>query len=197
LVLLPAVLLGILAGAIRAQVGKRTFVIPDVTRVWLVFVAFIPQWIVFFLPLRQGWVSDEIAAAALVTSQSLLLLFAWLNRTLSAFWVLGLGLILNLLVISANGGLMPISPETVQRAEIDFPAGALQIGKRVGDSKDILLPAAQTRFEWLADRFVLPNQLPFNFAYSIGDVLISVGAFWLLWSGGGPKTDKAAQPSYT
>ncbi len=120
------------------------------------------------------------------------MLFAWLNRTLFAFWVLGLGLILNLLVIGANGGLMPISPETLRRAEIDMPADALQIGKRVGDLKNILLPAAQTRFEWLADRFVLPNRLPFNFAYSAGDVFIAVGAFWLLWSCGGPQTDKFA-----
>lgn len=189
MVLLPAVLLGLIAGAIRAGVGKRTFIIPNLAGVWLVIVAFIPQWIIFFFPLGQGWASDEIAAAALVISQGLLLLFAWLNRTLIAFWVLGLGLILNLLVIGANGGLMPISPETLQHAEIDFPAEELQLGERVGGLKNVLLLAEQTRFEWLADRFVLPNELPFNFAYSAGDVFIAVGAFWLLWACGGPKAE--------
>ena len=190
MVLLPAVLLGLIAGAIRASIGKRAFIIPDLAEVWLVIVAFIPQWVIFFLPLGQGWASDEIAAAALVTSQCLLLLFTWLNRALFAFWVLGLGLILNLLVIGANGGLMPISPETLQRAELALPTEELEIGERVGGSKDILLPAEQTHFEWLADRFVLPNELPFNFAYSAGDVFIAVGAFWLLWACGGPKAEK-------
>lgn len=194
MVLLPAVLLGIIAGAIRASIGRRAFIIPDLAEVWLVIVAFIPQWVIFFLPLGQGWASDEIAAAALIISQALLLLFAWLNRTLIAFWVLGLGLILNLLVIGANGGLMPISPQTLQRAEINLPVEELQIGKRVGTSKDVLLPTEQTRFEWLADRFVLPNRLPFNFAYSAGDILIAVGAFWLLWTCGGPKTEKLDLP---
>jgi hypothetical protein len=194
LVLLPAVLLGIIAGAIRAIIGKRTFIIPDLAEVWLVIVAFIPQWVLFFLPLGQEWASDGIAAAALIISQALLLLFAWLNRTLIAFWVLGLGLILNLLVIGANGGFMPISPETLQRAEINLSIEELQIGKRVGTSKDVLLPAEQTRFEWLADRFVLPNRLPFNFAYSVGDILIAAGAFWLLWTCGGPKTENLGMP---
>ncbi len=194
MVLLPAVLFGLIAGAIRASIGKRAFVIPNLVGVWLVIVAFIPQWVIFFLPLGQGWASDEIAAAALVTSQCLLLLFTWLNRALFAFWVLGLGLILNLLVIGANGGLMPISPETLQRAELALPTEELEIGERVGGSKDILLPAEQTHFEWLADRFVLPNRLPFNFAYSAGDVFIAVGAFWLLWACGGPKADKFVRP---
>ena len=60
-------------------------------------------------------ISEDLAAAILVSSQVLLLVFAWFNRDQPGLWALDLGLALNLLVIVLNGGLMPISPETVAR----------------------------------------------------------------------------------
>jgi len=189
---LLAVLGGFVAGLLRAWYNGRVFAIPDLRTVWLVFVAFIPQWIVFYLPLTRRLASDEVAAAALLVSQTLLLIFAWFNRQLFAFWVLGLGLLLNLCVISLNGGLMPISPETLSKMGIDLAAHALQVGERFGGSKDVLLPPAQTRFVWLSDRFLLPGWFPYSVAFSLGDILIAVGAFWLLWASGGSKISQAS-----
>jgi len=132
----------------------------------------------------------ELAAAALVSSQALLLLFAWFNRKHGAFWVLGLGLILNLTVGVLNGGLMPISLDTLMKMKLDTPVASWQMGGRVGSSKDILLSPAQTRLAWLSDHFLLPAWFPYKAAFSLGDVFIAIGAFWLLWSSGAPKLNK-------
>jgi hypothetical protein len=83
--------------------------------------------------------------------------------------------------MTANRGFMPISPETASRLipqEIleDIPAG-----NRFG-LKDILLPPEQTRFEILADRFLPPAWFPYQAAFSLGDVFIAFGVFWLLAS---------------
>lgn len=187
MILLLAILVGLLGGALRAWIGKRPYLIPDLDAIWLVLVAFIPQWGAFYLPLTRRLVTAEWAAAALVSSQAILLLFAWFNRKYSAFWVLGLGLLLNLTVIILNGGLMPISRETLVKLKLDTPITDWQVGGRVGNSKDILLLPVQTRLGWLSDRFVLPTWFPYKAAFSLGDLLIALGAIWLLWQAGGPK----------
>jgi hypothetical protein len=190
LILLLAVLIGILAGIARAWYGKRLFLLPDIQAFWLVLVAFIPQWIAFYLPLTRQSVTDEVASIALISSQSLLLIFAWLNRKQSSFWVLGIGLILNLLVIVLNGGLMPVSPETLARINPGKSTMQWSVRSRVGVSKDILLPTAKMRLAWLSDRFLLPAWFPYQAAFSLGDVFIATGAFWLLWSAGRSEKSK-------
>lgn len=190
MILLLAVLAGLLAGSIRAWYGKHSFLMPDLFAVWLVLVAFIPQWIAFYLPLTRPIVTEEVASIALISSQSLLLIFAWLNRKQSAFWVLGIGLILNLLVIVLNGGLMPISPETLAHMSQGKPGVQWSIGSRVGTSKDVLLSPATMRLAWLSDRFLLPAWFPYQAAFSLGDVFIATGAFGLLWSAGRSRKSK-------
>jgi len=185
MILLIAVVIGLAAGLIRAWLGKRHYHVPEFKFIWMVFAAFLMQWLTFnFTPTRQ-LILDACAKTFLVGSLCLLLIFVWGNRHLEGFWLLGFGLLLNLLVISLNGGLMPISPDA---AQLLIPQGSdyqYQLGQRLGFTKDIVLEPESTKLWFLSDRFVTPNWLPCCIAYSFGDILIGTGAFWLLWSMGG------------
>jgi hypothetical protein len=181
-ILLVGLILGLLAGYFRAWLAKRPYVLPDIQRAELALLAFLPQGLAFFIPQAGRFVSQQWAAFLLPISLGILLLFAWYNRRLQGFWLLGLGLLLNFAVIATNGGLMPISPETLS---IVHPTQSLEaIDSRAFGSKGIVLPAEETQLEWLADRFTVPDQLPIQFAFSLGDIFLAVGAFWVLWAGG-------------
>lgn len=181
MILLVAILVGLVAGLLRAAVLRRTIQPFDVRLTWLVFAALLPQLIAFVLPTRENF-PDGLAPFALVFSQAGLLVFAAVNFNKPGFWLLILGLACNLLVITLNGGLMPISPETVQGLLPNAPADAFVIGERLGTGKDILLSVEQTRLAFLSDRFLIRFGTGYAVAYSIGDVLVAAGIILALWS---------------
>lgn len=184
MILVYAVLAGLAAGLLRAWLYKRPFNAPEMRLVWLAPLAFLPQWLVFWSPLRAV-VDHRTVAVFLVGSQVLLFIFAWANRHYRAFWWLGVGLLLNLLVIMANGGLMPISPETVERLGVSAPPEGWALGQRFGYSKDVILLEEDMYFSGLSDRFLTPVWWPSRVAFSFGDILIAIGAFWLLYCAAG------------
>ncbi len=184
MILLLAVAVGAAAGLARARLGGKTFSPPALRGIGWAVAAFVPQYLVFFFPPLQGRVSQTVASIVLVVSLLLLLIFAWRNRTYKAFYLLGFGLVLNLLVIVLNGGLMPISPMTVGHLYPEDNLNALEVGSQLGYTKDIVLDVDATRLELLADRFLFPDWSPVNVAFSIGDVFIAIGAFWLMWQCG-------------
>jgi len=177
-----AVIGGLLAGLGRARLRKAPFRVPKLELAWLVAFAFLLQFIAFQLSRTREFIPEKMSAGILVISLVLLLIFIWRNRRLPGGRVLGLGLAANLLVIAMNGGLMPISPETVAKLVPDAPADAWMLGSRLWDGKDIVLSIADTSLWELSDRFLMPSWFPYQIAFSLGDVLIAIGAFWMLWS---------------
>ena len=89
------------------------------------------------------------------------------------------GLVLNMIVMLANSGFMPINPNTAERIVGSEKIVSYELGSRIG-YKDILLSKNETRLEWLADRFLPPVGFPYQVAFSLGDVFIAFGAFWML-----------------
>ncbi len=189
MVLLYAVAAGLLAGVIRARIRNRRIHIPSLRFIWLVFLAFIAQALVFQLPATRYRVSETVVSAVLVGSQVLLLIFAALNIKHKGFWALSLGLLLNFIVISGNGGWMPISPDTVKQLVPEARSDSWHVGSRLGTSKDRILEPSSTVLPWLSDRFLFPGWIPIHVAFSIGDVFIAIGAFLFLWSLGGSQAE--------
>ena len=184
MLLLLAVLAGVIAGMVRARIGKRPYQTVRLRSIWIVLLALLPQLIAFYLPSTRRTISTDLAKILLISSQLLLFLFIFINLRLPGMWVSGVGLGLNLMVIILNGGLMPIYPETVLQLYPEANLNQIQTGERLGGSKDIILQKENTRLGWLGDHFLTPNFFNLRYAFSLGDALIALGIFWTLWSMG-------------
>jgi hypothetical protein len=180
-ILLTAVLVGLLAGFLRARLQQQSWQLPELKHVWLVVAAFLPQLLIFYLPGWRTHLPDFVSAVCLVGSQVGLLVFCLLNWRQKGMLILAGGLALNLLAITANGGFMPLSTETAAQLIPERLLHNLNVGSPLGaGSKDILLAPEQIVFPWLVDRFLPPGWFPYRFAFSSGDIFIGMGAFLLL-----------------
>ena len=106
-----------------------------------------------------------------IGSQILLALLFLLNHHIPGAKLFALGIILNTVVMIANGGWMPITPETYQSIR---PERNVELQARAPASKGIMLEQHDTNLWFLTD--VIPiNLLGHKNALSIGDVLILAG----------------------
>jgi Family of unknown function (DUF5317) len=189
-ILLTALLAGALVGVIVARKRAGRWRVPAISHTWLALVAFIPQLFLVYLPLTRLTLPDAWAAVGVLASQVLLLGFCWLNRRIPGMPLLGVGLAVNLLVMAVNGGFMPISPQTAERLVPAETMATLEIGSRFG-WKDILLRPEDTTLAYMSDVLLPPRAFPYQVAFSPGDVLVALGAFWLMAAGAQlPESEK-------
>jgi hypothetical protein len=181
MILLAAIAAGAVIGLLGTWRANTTWQPPAFSRGWLVVVGFLPQFLAIYLPATRGLYSDALASFSLIISQVILLVFCLLNRRLPGIAILSLGLALNLAAILANRGFMPLPVETARQLLTPQRLSDFEVGQRLGTgSKDVLLPMSKIKLPWFADRFYPPKDFPYKFAFSLGDVLIAAGAFWLL-----------------
>jgi hypothetical protein len=185
MILLYAVALGLVTGLVRARLRGQPYHSLPPKHMGLLFAAILLQVLAINFPATRRLIPDQLASFLLVSTQIGLLAFVWLNRSQPGFLILGGGLMLNLLVIIANGGWMPVSPQVAAKLFPSPPADTLQTGMRVGWSKDILLSHTETYLWWLSDCLLLPAWFPQRAALSPGDILVAAAAFWALWARGG------------
>ena len=113
----------------------------------------------------------------------LLLVATQLNRRLPGIVPLNIGLILNAAVILSNGGHMPASLQALRMAGILAPQAAFET-MRVTNSS---LISETTSLWFLGDIFAVPRGWPLANVFSVGDVLIALGAAWFVWANARPK----------
>jgi len=92
--------------------------------------------------------------------------FVVANRRLPGMALIGVGVLLNVVAISANGGVMPASASALDRAGLPrrptaYANSALVEHPRVG---------------FLGDVFAIPEPVPLHNVFSVGDVAIAIGA---------------------
>ncbi len=187
MILLFGVIAGILLGTLRARFNHVPYQSLKIRHAWLVLVAFLPQFFAFSFPLTRKVLPDQWISVLLVATQILLLVFIWINRKIPGGWLMGLGLVLNFAVIILNGGMMPILPENAQYLLPEDSSLSFAPGDRLGGTKDILLEKEETSLWFLGDVFLLPKIADSSVAFSPGDVILCLGAFWLFWELGSPK----------
>lgn len=109
----------------------------------------------------------------LVLTQLALVFLFLLNHHLRGARLFALGIALNTAVMVANGGWMPITPETYKSVHPNLPP--VEAGVRAPDSKNIVLPQAEAKLWILSD--IIPIILPGRgWAISVGDVFLIFGA---------------------
>ena len=171
--------MGLAVGLGWSRWRNQSYRAPALKFIWLVLVAFLPQLIVAYLPVSHSLLPDWLAAISISSSLIVFLVFVLLNLKLPGMPILMIGLVLNLVVILANHGWMPISPQTASHLPGGSDLQSYNVGRRFGE-KDILLNPQDMHFEILSDRFLLPDWFSYKVAFSLGDTLIALGVFWLL-----------------
>jgi Family of unknown function (DUF5317) len=175
-----AVVLGLVASVIRHRDRALSQIASlPIHSLWLAGLALVLQWPLIRAP--GGPIQRvQIQQALFLLSLLLLLIFIWQNRHLISIRIVGIGIICNLLVILANGGWMPINPQTL--AQINSSPIPEQWPTQVhyGYSKDIILLQEQTRLWVLSDILVLPSPFQRTTAFSLGDLIIALGIIMLL-----------------
>jgi hypothetical protein len=165
----------VLAAAVAVALlrGGRLSALTDlpIRHIWLFFIPLILQ-LIIFLPFGASLGQDTtLTKAVYLFSMAIGAVVLLLNRHLPGATWIAAGLMLNLLVITVNGGFMPVSAEARQIA------GRPPVVER---SNNVVPLTDQTLLPWLADIIPLPSWLPFSNVMSIGDALIMFGAFILI-----------------
>lgn len=140
---------------------------------WLVVAALLTQILTISVLVHPPhW----LAAALHLLSYLLAGAYLWRNRHLRGLPVAALGGGLNLLAITANAGLMPASPAALRTA------GIVTSQEHFANSTEVL----DARLPWLGDVFAVPSSagLLAN-VFSIGDVVLALGAIWLVHAAAG------------
>ena len=140
---------------------------------WLVFLSIGLQLLIFNSFWDKHVTSLGINNLLYVLSIFLLVFFLFINKGILSLRVLGLGVVLNSIAIIANGGYMPSSIEALKKVLTPERINTLQSGSA---SYNVVLISDQTKFKFLCDIFYVPH---IN-VYSLGDILIAVGAFFTI-----------------
>jgi len=106
----------------------------------------------------------------------LLFIGLWYNKDNKYFNIISIGVLLNFIVIFANGGKMPVSVDALQRGGLNYLIPNLEAGK-IATHQAL---TNTTRLKFLADVLVLPKPYPLPKAFSVGDLVMATGTFLLV-----------------
>jgi predicted MFS family arabinose efflux permease len=114
--------------------------------------------------------SPDLHAIAHLASYALIFTFVGANLHVPGLPLLAFGGLLNLLAIAANQGVMPADPDALRAA------GILAVPGEFSNSAVM----AQAHLWFLGDVFAIPAGWPMSNVFSVGDVVLVLGAFVLL-----------------
>ncbi len=188
--ILSFVALGLLIGFLRGG-SLRGLAALELRQAWLLPLALAIQVVAFSGRLPTEPTLTFLVPALHMLSYSLVLLALALNLHLWPLRVLALGTVANVAVIFANGGYMPSSPAALRAAGL---LENLEAVTQYGYQNNSGLLNEQTRLPFLADIFAIPAGIPLANVFSIGDVLIGLGALLLVAQAMGRRTDRPPAP---
>jgi hypothetical protein len=125
--------------------------------------------IISVIPTEMAGLSGQVVE---LVSYALAVLFLVANRRIPWLWLVGIGGLSNLVAIGANDGVMPASPVALRAA-----------GRVLGQGRFLnSAPLLHPHMAFLGDVFSTPRTWPLANVFSVGDILLAIGAFLLLHS---------------
>jgi len=110
--------------------------------------------------------NEGVKQAVHIGSYLLVFLFLAANFRVPGVKLIAVGALLHFLAIAANHGVMPADPGALRTAGMERHEGEFQNSRQVDDPKLLVF----------GDRFALPDSWPVSNVFSVGDVLIVLGA---------------------
>lgn len=147
---------------------------------WLFFAAVALQLIAFPLPFFPWDTPHGVASVLWLLSYGLLIVAAAKNRRITGVPIIAAGMLLNALAIVANRGTMPVLP------------GAMHDAGRSEVVVNNSTAAGSPMLPWLVDRWAAPEWIPLANVFSVGDVVIAVGAFVMVLAAMGVRLPRFA-----
>ena len=142
----------------------------------LIVLACLIQGGIIFLGSRNVNFVLDYSSYMIIFSYIVLLLAVWNNLKLKGIKIIGLGIILNFIVIVANGGHMPVLLSSLYKAGLNDFALVLKEGIYVTH----ILITEKTLFRFLTDVIPLSPPFPDPSVVSVGDFLMFYGVFSLI-----------------
>jgi Family of unknown function (DUF5317) len=141
----------------------------------LLFAAFAVKVAVAVLGTAHSQLTVNIARPLNVIGACLLLAVVWFNRRIPGAFLFGAGLTLNLVVIVAFGGRMPV----LLPGDVDPSSAALALLKGGLDPLHVALQHPKGLW-FIGDIFTIPSIGGHFSLVSIGDLLMAAGVAWLI-----------------
>jgi hypothetical protein len=151
--------------------------------IWLFYLAVGIQVLAFPFPFLPWRTSDGVARALWLASYGLLVAAALVNRRITGVPIIAAGMLSNVVAVVANGGHMPALPSALRAAHKSFHVHFNSAAN------------ASPHLAWLVDRWAVPHWVHVGNVFSVGDVLIAVGAVVLVWSAMGARLPGASRRS--
>jgi hypothetical protein len=122
----------------------------------------------FVKPFLPAWASIVLY----ILSMALLTLWVAGNWRIPGMLIMATGLLMNFAAITTNGGHMPVSSASVRYS------GSISRYESSADHivNNSIMIDDQVRLWLLTDIFAVPQAIPFANVYSIGDILLTLGA---------------------
>ena len=156
---LLAVVVGLVLGGSLGRLAEVPLRAP-----WLFLLAIGLQVVAFPVSGLPWEPNEQVATVLWIASYGLLVVAALLNVRVTGVPVVAAGMCLNLAAILANRGTMPVLPSAMRGADEQYSTSA--------NSTSMSHP----NLPWVVDRWAAPDWLPLANVFSVGDVVIALGA---------------------
>jgi len=173
--LLDVMVYSLIIGLLRRGRWKGLATLP-IKKVGLIILAFLIQFILVLFGERNCQLFSKIGIYLHIFSYILLLVALWYSKEIKGMKIIGIGVLINFIVILANGGQMPVSAKALLKAEMNDMLPLLNSKSYVVHT----LLTEKSHLKFLADIIPLPPPYPRTRVLSIGDIVMGAGLFILI-----------------